>query len=177
MHPEPIGELAPSPEWTAEVLRWDEDDDRPRAMQANPGPRVVRTGTVEGWLAPANLTTLLTLAGTSFWPDLAGAILCLEADEEETPGTVVRRLQQLRQIGVLADARALVVGRVPPSVGLAATDLDELLLAVTAGLDVPIAVDFDFGHTDPIVVLPWGLRASLEAEEDPRLTLLEAAVH
>jgi muramoyltetrapeptide carboxypeptidase len=176
METEPVGELMPSQEWTADLQRWDEEDDRLRAMQANPGPRSVRAGSSEGWLAPANLTTLLALAGTPFWPNLSGAILCLEADEEETPATIARRLRQLRQIGAFAKINALLVGRVPPGVGLAATELERMLLETTAPSRFPIGVDFDFGHTDPMFVLPWGVRGSLDTGEGARLTLLEAAV-
>jgi muramoyltetrapeptide carboxypeptidase len=176
MEAEPAGELTPSPEWTAEVLLWDKEDDRSRVMRPNQGPRVVRVGSGEGWLAPTNLTTLLALAGTPFWPELAGAVLCIEADEEETAATVARRLRHLRQIGVFVRINALVVGRMPPAVGLAAADLDRLLLEATADTPFPIAVDFDFGHTDPMFVLPWGLRASLDARGAARLILLEAAV-
>ncbi|MDX6488749.1 MAG: muramoyltetrapeptide carboxypeptidase, partial [Gaiellaceae bacterium] len=40
----------------------------------------------------------------------------------------------------------------------------------------PIAVDLDFGHTDPMFCLPWGVRARLEAGDEVRISLLEPAV-
>ena len=77
-------------------------------------------------------------------------------DRRETPATVARRLRQLRQIGAFAKINAPLVGRVTPGVGLAATELERMLLETTAPSRFPIGVDFDFGHTDPMFVLPWG---------------------
>lgn len=178
MRPEPAGELEPAPEWTHEHLRWDEEDDRPRRFIPNPGPRTLRPGRAEGPILAGNAGTLLLLAGTPYWPDVDGVILCLEEDEEESPATVDRMLTQLRHMGVFARVAGLVLGRFHPRVGFSPEDpLEEVVLRATRGYDFPIAVDFDFGHTDPMCCLPLGVRARLEAAPDrPRLTLLEAAV-
>jgi len=161
--------------WTAEATRWDEADDRPRVWDANPGPRTVRAGVAEGPLAPANLSTLLLLAGTRWWPRLDGAILCIEAAEEEQAWWVERSLHHLRHLGVWERAAGVAVGRCHPASELAPDDLDRMLLAATRGIDLPAAVDFDFGHTEPHCTLPWGVRARLDADA-PSLALLEAAV-
>jgi len=175
MRARPRGDIAVAREWTAEVTRWDEEDDRPRVWEPNPGPRTVRDGTAEGPLAPANLSTLLLLAGTPWWPDLDGAILCLEAAEEEQAWWVERSLHHLRHLGVWKRAAGLAVGRCHPDSQVAPDELDRMLLAATRATGFPIAVDFDFGHTEPHCTLPWGVRARLDAGA-PRLTLLEAAV-
>jgi len=54
--------------------------------------------------------------------------------------------------------------------------IDEILLRVTAGTELPVAVGLDFSHTDPLLTLPWGVRARLEAGDDVTLELLEPAV-
>ena len=51
-----------------------------------------------------------------------------------------------------------------------------MTLETTRGFDFPIAADLDFGHTDPMFCLPWGVRARLEAGDEVRLSLLEPAV-
>ena len=174
----PPGELAPSPEWTPEHLRWDVEDDRPRRYVPNPGPRTLRPGRAEGPILAGNAGTLLLLAGTPWWPQVDGVILCLEDDEAEQPATVDRMLTQLRHMGVFARIAGLVLGRFPPQVGFSEDDpLEEIILRAVRGYDFPVAVDFDFGHTDPMFTLPLGVRARLEADpKRPRLFLLEAGV-
>ena len=178
MRAEAPGELRPSPEWTAEHLRWDVEDDRPRRFIPNPGPRTLRPGRAEGPILAGNAGTLLLLAGTPWWPRVDGVILCLEEDEAETPATVDRMLTQLRHMGVFGRISGLVLGRFHPRVGFSDDDpLDAVVLRAVRGYEFPVAVDFDFGHTDPIFCLPLGIRARLEAApERPRLALLEPAV-
>jgi muramoyltetrapeptide carboxypeptidase len=110
MRPEPRGEISVAPEWSAEVTRWDADDDKPRQWVDNQGPRTVRGGEAVGPLVPANLATLLLLAGTPWWPDLAGAVIALEAADEEQAWWIERSLYQLRQIGVWELAAGLAFG-------------------------------------------------------------------
>jgi len=175
MRPEPRGEIGVAREWSSEFTEWDNEDDRPRAWVPNPGPRRVRGGTAEGPLVPANLSTLLLLAGTRWWPDLDGGVLALEAAEEEQGWWVERSLHQLRQIGVWERTAGLVFGRCHPQSGIEPQELNGLLLDATRGTTLPIAADFDFGHTEPHCTLPWGVRARLDADT-PSLAVLEAAV-
>ncbi|PZN10566.1 MAG: LD-carboxypeptidase [Bacillota bacterium] len=178
MRLQPAGELEPAREWTPEKLRWDVADDRPRRYIPNPGPRTLSPGVAEGPILAGNAGTLLLLAGTPYWPDVDGVILCLEEDELESPATVDRMLTQLRHMGVFGRIAGLILGRFHPQVGFSPKDpLEEIVLRATRGYDIPIAIDFDFGHTDPMFPLPLGVRARLEAAPDrPRLVLLEPAV-
>lgn len=42
---------------------------------------------------------------------------------------------------------------------------------------MPVALGFDFGHTDPMFTLPIGVRAAADfTGETPRLELLESGV-
>jgi muramoyltetrapeptide carboxypeptidase len=171
------GPLAPSPTWITERLQWDVEDEHSRREARGPQPRSVRSGGAEGPLLAANLGTLLSLAGTQYWPDLGGVVLALELDEYETPGSFDRAVVQLRLAGALERVAALVVGRVPPACGIKAAVLDEVLLRETANAPVPIVADLPFGHTDPVACLPFGVRARVEATAAPALELLEPAVH
>jgi muramoyltetrapeptide carboxypeptidase LdcA involved in peptidoglycan recycling len=175
MRPEPRGEIGVAPEWSSEFTQWDQADDRPRGWVPNPGPRTVRAGGAEGPLVPANLSTLLLLAGTPWWPDLSGAVLALEAAEEEQVWWVERSLHQLRQMGVWERAAGVAFGRCHPQSGIEPGELDRLLLEATGGTTLPIAADFDFGHTEPHCTLPWGVQARLDADL-PSISLLDAAV-
>ena len=177
MRAEPAGVLEPAGEWTDEFLAWDEADTRRRERRANPGPRPVRPGTVEGPVVAGNLATLLVVAGTRFWPQLEGALLFLEDDENEDVARVDRMLTQLRQLGAFEQIAGLALGRFAKVNDLGpGSPLDEIVLEATRGYDFPIAADLDFGHTDPMFCLPWGVSARLDAGDAVQLELLEPAV-
>ena len=173
----PAGVLASSDSWTDEFLPWDEADTRRRERRTNPGPRTVREGTMEGPVVAGNLTTVLALAGTRFWPSLVGALLCLEDDHNADVAILDRMLTQLRQLGVFEQVAGLAFGRFTTASDLGpGSPLDEVILETTRGFAFPIAADLDFGHTDPMFCLPWGVRARLEAGDEVRVSLLEPAV-
>lgn len=64
---------------------------------------------VEGWLFAANLCVLAHLAGTPSSPNLDGAVVVLE-EVGERPYRIDRALTQIKESGMLAGARAVVVG-------------------------------------------------------------------
>jgi muramoyltetrapeptide carboxypeptidase len=172
----PVQAISPARESIVERLYWDAEDDRPRQRQPHPGPRVLRAGTVHGPLIAANIGTMLTLAGTYLWPRFDGALLFLEEDEVESPGTIDRMLTHLRQIGVFDRIAGLAFGRFHPDVGLNASALDEIVFRAVQGSRFPIVADLDFGHVDPMFLLPLGVRAEIDARDEARVSLLEAAV-
>ncbi len=177
MRAEPAGELEPAGEWTEEFLAWDEEDTRRRERRTNAGPRTLLPGDAEGPIVAGNLVTLLALAGTPFWPDFDGVLLFLEGDATEDVPRFDRALTQLRLIGVFEQIAGLAFGRFMTESSLGRdSPLGAIVLETTRGFAFPIAADLDFGHTDPMFCLPWGVRARLEAGDEVRLTLLEPAV-
>lgn len=172
----PIGVVEPSNEVVVERLEWDIDDTRPRQRIANSGPRTIRPGAAQGPLIAGNLGSLLTLAGTPYWPDLTGTMLFVEEDETESPETIDRYLMQMRLMGVFDLIAGLGIGRFHPDVELAPALLDMIVSRATRGHSFPIVCDLDFGHTDPMFLLPYGAVVRVEALEVPRLTFLDPTV-
>jgi muramoyltetrapeptide carboxypeptidase len=118
-------------------------------------------GQVQGVLAGGNLASLAAAAGTSFMPDLDGAILLLE-DVNEAPYRIDRMLTQLDLAGVLKGVVGLAAGRF--------TDCgpDE---AITKILDhclgasgIPMVFDLPFGHGPVNWPVRLGARAVLDGE-------------
>jgi muramoyltetrapeptide carboxypeptidase len=175
---EPAGVFRAPEVWYPERLWWDEQDDRPRAAEPAAPWRTVRAGSAEGPIVAGNVNTLLLLVGTPWEPSLDGAVLCLEDDEEfGRPWIVERQLFQLRQLGVFDRAAALAYGRVHPESRFERAEwIDQILLRATEGTTLPVATGLDFSHTDPLLTLPWGVRARLDALDEVTLELLEPAV-
>jgi muramoyltetrapeptide carboxypeptidase len=168
--------ISASEEW-AEDAWWREPINfGKREWKANPGWDVFRSGIAEGSCVGGNISTLMLLAGTDYWPDMEGSILFLDEDDGETPQTIDRYLTQLRHIGVYDEISGMVLGRLPTKVGFSKEDtLSMILEEATRGYDFPIVSGVDFAHTDPIITIPLGVRCMVDADNQ-RIELMESAV-
>ena len=118
-----------------------------------------------------NLNTLVALAGTPFFPDLAAHVLLIE--EMAAPfSRYERNLRQLQLIGVFDKLAGLVVGKPEcPDPEGAPFDADELLREVIGAVGYPVLVDVDVGHTHPSITLAQGTLVALDAGENGRCSL------
>lgn len=186
--PEPPGLVEPNTDgWTVEFLDWGDpaNQERRRTLSPSPGWRWLQgQAPVEGRLIGGCIEVLDWLRGTPIWPGREvweGAIIFLETSEEApTPLAVTRMLRALAACGALERAGALLFGRpggrVPPE---RFAEYDEAILRVLHDElergDMPIVTCMDFGHTDPITVLPYGVMARVDPQAC-RVRLLEAGV-
>ncbi len=154
----------PADEWTDEVIDFDLDPPAPRTLRPNPGWRTLREGTAEGLLLGGCLEIIAWhLKGSSAWLDLSGALLFLETAPAATPGNVDSWLSDLEQLGVFEAAAGLVWGR-PGGVDPAQVEiLWNVVAARTQASGIPVLANVDFGHSDPMLTLPQGANARLDA--------------
>jgi muramoyltetrapeptide carboxypeptidase len=168
--------LDSSETYVEEQLYWDENDDRVRIQIPHKGMQGLKKGNATGKVVAANMSTLLLLAGTEYFPDMKQAILCLEDDENESPSFIDRSFTQLRHLGVYDKIAGMVVGRFREKNGFEERQLEQIILSSTRGYSFPIVVGADFGHSDPMYILPNGVVASLQVEQNCTFVLREAAV-
>ena len=171
----PIGPVPLPAGQVTEFLPWDEADDRPRTVLGAAPVRALRAGRATGFLIGGNLETLLSLAGTAYWPDLDGAILLLESTGTD-PARLTAQFTQLRQIGVLDRIAGLGLGRFTDPEFDRSEALAELVVQETAGFAGPVVSGLPFGHTDPMLCVPFGAGAELTAGPECGLTVLDSAV-
>ncbi|WP_316186303.1 MULTISPECIES: LD-carboxypeptidase [unclassified Bradyrhizobium] len=177
MRSAPTGLLPASEVSISEFLAWDRDDGRRRREVAWPGPAVIRVGQASGPIIAGHLPTLLLTAGTPAWPDFDGAILCLELADTDRAADLSRHLFHLRQCGVMQRIAGMTLGRMHSATGLHSLDHIASIVGIAAeGHDFPIACNFDFGHTDPMFILPWGVMATLVCDDRASLRLDGPAV-
>jgi muramoyltetrapeptide carboxypeptidase LdcA involved in peptidoglycan recycling len=185
---QPVGQVAPNTDgWTVEFLDWADPANQSRRRTLTPctGWRLLQgRGTARGRLIGGCVEVLDWLRGTAFWPSpeaWRGAILFLETSEEApTPLAVARMLRAMAAAGALGELSGLLFGRpggsVPPERFI---EYDQAALQVIAdeeGLtDLPIISGMDFGHTDPMFVLPLGVQAEIDAGAHT-FSIVEAAV-
>lgn len=165
--------------WTNEFLDWSKAlDCRPRSLVESHGWRPLRAGHAVGVLVGGNIETINAIIGTEYLPELDGALLFLEAtDSEAYLPRLQRSLVQLRQSGILTSVSGLVIGRCPDATECFGQKLEDVVLRVCEGTAMPIAMDVDFGHSDPKLTLPIGVAAKLDCDFNRvELSLLEDAV-
>ncbi|MFM6992289.1 MAG: LD-carboxypeptidase [Rhodoferax sp.] len=113
-----------------------------------------------------NLSVLVSLLGTPFWPKIRGGVLFLE-DVGEHPYKVERMLTQLLHAGVLAQQKAIVLGQfssfklVPHDKGF---KLATVVAWLRSQLPVPVLTGLPFGHVPTKVLLPVGARVDLAVQ-------------
>jgi muramoyltetrapeptide carboxypeptidase LdcA involved in peptidoglycan recycling len=184
---EPIGEIrSDTTGWTVEFLDWENPENQSRKRQLNPstGWHWIRGhGIHHGPLMGGCIEVLDWLRGTDVWPDREkwkGAVLFLETSEEAVPPTTVLRiLRTFGAMGILQQASGLLFGRPGGQVPVDQFDdydaallkaLDELELT-----DLPVVSRMDFGHTDPVFLLPYGVEAEMDCDKQ-RFSILGPAV-
>ncbi|MFN3862585.1 MAG: LD-carboxypeptidase [Roseateles sp.] len=137
----------------------------------------IRAGRAQGRLIGGNLTVLVSLAGTPYFPDFRGAILFLE-DINEYIYRIDRCLSTLRLTGALAQLAGVVLGRFTkcePGEGYGSLTLDEVFDDYFLPLGVPVFRGAAIGHIKRKLTVPVGAIAEMDAEAGT-IRLLEPAV-
>ncbi len=156
--------------------RWWERKDKKMVLRKAEGWKTFSSGKVKGQIVGGNLGTMLLLEGTDWWPDMRGKILFVEEDEAETPQTVDRLFTRLRHLGIFEQIKGMVVGRMHSDVGFTKKDSFETILKdALKGYDLPVLYNVDFGHTDPLMTIPIGIRCRIDAAKK-EIVYLESAV-
>jgi muramoyltetrapeptide carboxypeptidase len=135
-------------------------------------------GAAEGRLLGGCMTLIETTLGTPWELDTQGAILLLE-DRGMKPWQVDRALMHLRQAGKLQGVRGIVLGDFPecePPVPDSPTVRDVCARILTP-LGIPVVFGAPVGHTmRPMLTVPLGVHARLQARGESALEILEPAV-
>ncbi len=155
--------------WTREFVDAEQPgwDQQVKTFQPNDGWKCLRPGTGEAPIMALNQNTLVSLAGTPYFPDLRGKILFMEQVTVH-PGLDERQLNQLRMMGVFRGLKGLVIGK--PEKIYKGYDLDTYDQMILDFADVPngcpIVAEFDAGHTIPILTMPQRIPFRVEARPD-----------
>jgi muramoyltetrapeptide carboxypeptidase LdcA involved in peptidoglycan recycling len=185
---EPIGHIAPNTDgWTVENLKWNNpaNQTRPRKLNPSTGWHFLQgKGVHQGHLIGGCFEVLDWARGTDFWPEADAwqdAILFMDTSEDApSPDMVKYSLRTYAALGILPRLSGLLFarpgGQVPPE---KFKEYDQVLYQVVAqeeGLTaLPLVTGLDFGHTDPMFVLPYGVQAQIDCDRQ-RFEILENAV-
>ncbi|HXV97317.1 MAG TPA: LD-carboxypeptidase, partial [Anaerolineae bacterium] len=126
----------------------------------------------QGELFGGCIEVLEFLKGTVYWPApdfWPGKILFFETSEDKpTPDQVKYMLRNYGMQGIFDKINGLLFGRPRDYSEAEKKRLVEVIVAVVATEfsrpDLPIIANMDFGHTDPQVILPLGVKAEIDCE-------------
>ncbi|MDE2125129.1 MAG: LD-carboxypeptidase [Armatimonadetes bacterium] len=173
--PETERRLPENPEgWTVEHLDWQDPVNqgiRRRLQPPMPWRFAQGEGVVCGRLIGGCIEVLDWLRGTSVWPaahEWEGSILFIETSEEAPePLAMLRMLRCLAAVGVLERVEGVLLGR-PGGAKVDPARFSEWEIALLGALreagreDTAVVTRMDFGHTDPVAVLPFGSLAEID---------------
>lgn len=181
-----IGEIKPNlGGWTDEELPWKDpkNQDIKRKIKESNGFKFINGhGTVAGRLIGGSMEVMEMLKGTKVWPSVDmydGTIFFIETCEEAPAADyVIRWMRNYAATGILQRVSGIIIGR-PANVSMDELDkyADAVLQVVKTenNLDIPIVSNLDFGHTDPMFLIPYGAMAKIDAD-NKTFSILESAV-
>jgi muramoyltetrapeptide carboxypeptidase LdcA involved in peptidoglycan recycling len=160
--------LKPFCQWSNHSRDWQTDAWKtlPRVWKENAGWKVLSPGKVSAPILICNLNTLMSAAGTDYFPDVQGKVLLIE--EMDAPlSKEERSLRQLQLMGVFDKLGGLIMGK-PENLKLegAPFGLDELLMEIVGPRKYPIISGFDCSHTIPMHTIRQLSFISFEAQSD-----------
>lgn len=118
------------------------------------------------------IETLEFMKGTSYWPKddfWNNKILVFETSEDKpTPNQIKHWLRNYGVQGILNKVKGIVWGKPYNYSEEECRELYQILVQVVQhefNSNIPIVINFDFGHTDPKLLLPFGAKVSLNPYE------------
>jgi len=140
------------------------------------GGEMLRAGVAEGTLLGGCLTMVETSLGTPWELDTNGSILVLE-DRGMKPWQVDRALMHLKQAGKFRGVVGIILGEFPECPAPAGSEtVKDVAQRVLEPLGIPAVWGAPIGHAErPMLTLPLGVQARLDAGGATRLDILEPA--
>lgn len=178
----PIGQVMPNLEsWTDDnSLLWSDPENQKikRPMKDCVGWKTLQgEEKTQGHIIGGCVEVLEMLKGTKIWPtnDIwKDAVLFLETSEEApSVDFFVRCIRNYAASGIIENLSAILLGRPANVSENLLNQYDDALIHVVnkeyGYKNIPILSQMDFGHTDPMFLIPYGANAEI----DPKQTALK----
>jgi muramoyltetrapeptide carboxypeptidase LdcA involved in peptidoglycan recycling len=164
--------FAPEEKVTYSVAKeWSNDhwylDQKARTFIPNDGPLIVNPGKSQGTLIGGNLCTMALLTGTSYLdiPD-KDVILFIEDDFETNLNTFDRILFGLTEAIGCGRIKGILIGRFEKTSNISDENIRTLFKHRHYFSNIPIIANLDFGHTTPMISIPYGGWGEIKADTE-----------
>ena len=168
-----IGNIESSSIWTSEYLPWEEKNKFiARNTQPNNGYELLQgKGVARGNLIGGCMEVLEMIKGTELWPcndSWDNSIIFFETSEDKPePRYVEYWLRNYASQGILQKANGIIFGK--PYDNLYYEEYKKVILKVVREelklVDLPILYNMNFGHTEPIITIPYGAMAEIDCNK------------
>lgn len=153
-------EVKPSAEWSDD--KWFIDQEN-REFIKNEGYWNIHNGSAKGTIVGGNLCTFNLLLGTPYYPQFTkDTILMIEDDAESYPEAFDRNLQALCHQTDFKNVKGLIIGRFQKGSKMSREMLEFIINNKSELKDIPVLANVDYGHTTPIITIPFGGTATME---------------
>ncbi len=138
-----------------------------RETHLNDGWKILCPGQVTAPIVVVNLETLVTSAGTSYFPVVKDKILILE-ETAAIFNKTERHFRQLERMGVFNQIKGLILSK-PSEINNEGAPFthEQLILEIVEQRDYPIVSNFDCGHTFPMINLAQEMIITVCANQLP----------
>ncbi|MDS0525247.1 LD-carboxypeptidase [Clostridium sp. SHJSY1] len=180
---EEIGEIYSSDIWTSEYLPWVERNKKiARNTQIFEGVELLQgNGNVRGRLIGGCIEVLEMIKGTKIWPEenmWNDSILFFETSEDTTNPTYIEYwLRNYGSQGILQKVNGIIFGK--PYDNKYYEEYKNVINKVIRDelnlKELPIMYNMNFGHTAPMMVIPYGALAEIDCDNN-KFYILESGV-
>jgi muramoyltetrapeptide carboxypeptidase len=153
-------EIIPSETWSDDAWFLDQDA---REFHPQTHYQVLQEGIAEGRLIGGNLCTINLLQGTEYMPSLKDTILFIEDDYATYPNVFDRQLQSILHLPEAKGIKGLLIGRFQKESNMTEFALRKIISSKKELQGIPVIMDVNFGHTQPIATIPVGGIAKINA--------------
>jgi len=140
---------------------------------------VLYPGVARGVLIGGNLSLLVSLLGTRYFPAFSDSVLVIEEVEEE-PYRVDRMFAQLRHARVFSAAKGILLGAftdcVPHDPQTPHLALNEIFADYFSTLGKPVIANLAYGHIPRKLTLPLGAQVQIRTRRKVAVEILEPVV-
>jgi len=169
--------------WTNEHIEWCEENINKQKIRLKDekGYEVIQgSGKVIGKLIGGCLDAFPMYIGTEVWPTLEewkDKILFFETSEDmPEPQYITWYLRNLGAQGIFNVAKGIIVGKPQTEKYYEEyKDVYKKVLKEFGRDDMPVLYNVNFGHSEPIGIIPYGIECELDID-NKRITLQEAVV-
>jgi len=158
--------IKPSTKWSNDLWFIDQEN---RKFNENKGIEIISEGEAKGNIIGGNLCTLNLLQGTKYMPEVKDAILFIEDDgmaKEAYTKEFDRDFQSLIHSIGANNIKGIVVGRAEENCKMTYDKWKMIFETKKELQQIPIIINLDFGHTNPLFTFPIGGQASIKVKQD-----------
>lgn len=165
-----LGNIPASPTWTGEHIPWDEENkNKERIPIENKGYEFLQgKGSAQGHLIGGCMEVLEMIKGTEIWPEknyFNDSIIFFETSEDMPPPNFFEYwLRNYGSLGILNKVKGILFGKPYQEKYYEEYKVGIKKVLSEFGVGVPVVYDVNFGHTAPMICIPYGALARIDCE-------------